>query len=181
MAALTFLETLKREVARMQAVHPEREGELARAHALILHGQVLPSADDPHTGQVLSSDGEKRYTVNGQCDCQAGQHGKACKHQQAWKLYQYIAGKVEAQATPEVVGVNPKVVTVDSKNSPLPEARASLNFKAMIGSFEVQMTMRDDTEAALLARLQALLKRQDIRPIPTPAPRGNWKRQNQGR
>jgi hypothetical protein len=90
MAAPTFLQVLTAEIARMQAAHPEREGELAHAHALILHGQVLPSADDPHTGQVLSSDGEKRYTVNGTCDCQAGQHGKPCKHLHAWKLYQYF-------------------------------------------------------------------------------------------
>ena len=80
---LTFLEVLRSEVARMQSLHPERLGELARAHALILHGQVLPRADDPQTGQVPSSDGEKRYTVNGVCDCQAGQHGKGCKHMQA--------------------------------------------------------------------------------------------------
>ena len=43
MGALTFLDVLRSEVARMQSLHPEREGELARAHALILHGQVLPS------------------------------------------------------------------------------------------------------------------------------------------
>jgi len=76
MSPSTFLQVLKTEVGRMQLAHPEREGELARAHALILHGMVLPSADDPHTGQVLSSDGQKQYTCNGTCDCQAGQHGK---------------------------------------------------------------------------------------------------------
>ena len=54
MRASTFLQVLKTEVARMQVLHPERLGELARAHALILHGQVLPSADDPQTGMVLS-------------------------------------------------------------------------------------------------------------------------------
>jgi hypothetical protein len=60
--------------------------------------------------------------------------------------------------------------------APLPEARASLNFKAMIGGYEVQMTLRDDTEGAILARLQVLLKRPDIRPVPKPAPRaGSWK------
>jgi hypothetical protein len=101
MAAPTFLQVLTAEVARMQAAHPEREGELARAHALILHGMVLPSADDPATGSVLSSDNARRYSVNGSCTCQAGQHGKGCKHLQAWKLYQYIARKVEAQEPQE--------------------------------------------------------------------------------
>jgi hypothetical protein len=73
MSHRTFLDVLRSEVAQMQAAHPERAGELARAHALILHGMVLPSADDPTTGTVLSSDGQARYTVNGQCSCQAGQ------------------------------------------------------------------------------------------------------------
>jgi hypothetical protein len=169
MAALTFLETLKREVGRMQAAHPEREGALARAHALIMHGMVLPSADDPATGSILSSDGEKRYTVNGVCDCQAGQHGKPCKHMQSWRLYQYIARKVEAQATPEDV-------SVDTKTLPLPEAPASINLKVLIGGHETQITLRDSSETRLLDRLHTLLKRQDLRPLPKPAPRtGNWK------
>jgi hypothetical protein len=169
MAAPTFLDTLKREVARMQAAHPEREGELARAHALILHGMVVPSVDDPATGQVLSSDGERRYEVNGTCSCQAGQHGKMCKHRQAWLLYQHVAKK-HMPTTPE------------PPSAPLPEARVSINFKAMIGGYEVQMTLRDDTEGALLNRLQVLLKRPDIHQVPKPAPRsGSWKRNNQGR
>ena len=36
MTAPTFIQVLKAEVARMQALHPERDGEIARAHALIL-------------------------------------------------------------------------------------------------------------------------------------------------
>jgi hypothetical protein len=173
MSGLTFLDTLKREVGRMQLAHPEREGELARACALIWHGQVLPSADDPATGQVLSSDGQTRYSVNGSCNCQAGQHGKMCKHRQAWLLYQHIAKKVEAQTdgvarsdtTPEVVG----------RTDNLPEAPASVNLKVLIGGHETQITLRDSSEARLLDRLHTLLKRQDIRPLPKPAPRaGNW-------
>ena len=176
MTTLTFVEVLKREVGKMQSAHPEREGELARAHALILQGMVVPTADDPTTAHVLSSDGTTQYRVNSHCDCQAGQHGKQCKHRQSWLLYQHIARKVEAQSTPEER-------TASGKNQPLPEARASLNFKAMIGGFEVQVTLRDDTEAAILDRLQVLLKRQDMRPVPKSAPRstGTWKRNAQGR
>ena len=124
----------------MQASHPEREGELARAHALILQGMVTPSADDPATAHVLSSDGAKRYTVNGQCDCRAGQHDKPCKHMQAWKLYQYIAKKVEAQPTP-----------------PGHEAPASCNVSVMIRGHKVQITLRDADEQRMLERLQTLL------------------------
>jgi hypothetical protein len=174
MSALTFTQVLRSEIARMQSLHPEREGELARAHALIMQGMVVPT-DDPATAHVLSSDGQKRYTVNGSCECSAGQHGKACKHMHAWKLYQYIVKKVQAQAPPDQ--------TYDRQfEKSLPEARASLNFKALIGNFETQITLRSDTEEDLLTRLQVLLKRQDIRPVPKPAPKtGNWKRSNQGR
>jgi hypothetical protein len=96
MSAPSFLQVLKAEVGRMQSLHPEREGELARAHALILHGMVVPSPDDPQTGQVLSSDGQKVYHVNGTCDCDAGQHGRQCKHIAGWRLYQYIERRLAA-------------------------------------------------------------------------------------
>jgi hypothetical protein len=68
-------------------------------------------------------------------------------------------------------------------SQPLPEAPASVNFRAMLRGFEVQITLRDQAESALLVRLDALLKRQDLRPIPKPAPKtGTWKgRQYQGR
>ena len=101
MSTPSFLDMLRAEVARMQATHPEREGELARAHALILHGMVVPSPEDPTTGQVLSSDGHKVYHVNGVCDCDAGQHGRSCKHVHGWRLYQYVQRKLDAQAAHE--------------------------------------------------------------------------------
>lgn len=169
--APTFTQVLAAEVARMQHLHPEREGELARAHALILHGMVLPSADDPDTGQVLSSDGHKHYNVNGTCDCTAGQHGKGCKHLHAWRLYKYVSKKVEAQAVPE-----PTDIVVDNKNSPapLPEAPSSANVRVLISGHEVQFTMRGTSDEAVLTRLQALLKRSDVRPLPKPQPR-RWR------
>ena len=148
MAASSFLQTLTREVARMQAAHPEREGELARAHALILHGMVLPSADDPSTGQVLSSDAQTTYSVNGVCSCQAGQHGKGCKHLQAWKLYQYITCKLHV-STPEGL--------TSSDTVPLPESPASVNVRVVVSGREVQWTLRDHDEARLAKRLDPTL------------------------
>ena len=160
MSTPSFLDTLRAEVARMQAVHPEREGELARAHALILHGMVLPSPEDPTTGQVLSSDLQTTYSVNGVCSCQAGQHGRDCKHQHAWKLYQYIARKVEERTAPP-------------EPEPLPalgEAPASANVRVMIAGREVQVTLRDTSEERLLARLQTVLERFPVPETPrTPA------------
>jgi hypothetical protein len=81
-------------------------------------------------------------------------------------------------STPQLdgIGLTETAPPPEGGMPPLPEARASLNFKAMIGGYEVQMTLRDDTEGAILARLQVLLKRPDIRPVPKPAPRsGSWK------
>jgi SWIM zinc finger len=162
MSTPTFLDILRSEVARMQALRPDREGEIGRAAALIALGMVQPT-DDPATAHVLSSDGLKHYTVNGRCSCQAGDHGRPCKHLAAWRLYQHVQKKMTPQAPA-------------SAAEPLPEARSSLNFKALISGFEVQLTLRDENEEALLGRLQTLLKRQDIRPVPKPAQKaGNWK------
>jgi hypothetical protein len=169
----TFLETLRREVALLQVQYPDRADEVSRACALITMGAVVDQGDG--NGKVLSSDGKRYYSVNGQCECSAAQHGKHCKHLSAWKLYRHVERLMTTQATPEAEVVQ----TTDS----FPEARASLNFKALIGGFEVQLTLRDDTEEAILKRLQVLLKRSDIRPVPPrPAARsGNWKKPYQGR
>ena len=70
MSTPPFSTCYRSEVAHVQHVHPERLGEFAHAHALILHGQVLPSADDPQTGHVLGSD--RALHCNGLCNCQAG-------------------------------------------------------------------------------------------------------------
>src|SRR5687767_3293396 len=87
MTPSTFAKVLKSEVARVQTLHPELEGKLARAHALILQGMCTPSTEDPAIGRVLSSDGQTWYTVNGTCSCQAGQYGHDCKHfRGSWPL-----------------------------------------------------------------------------------------------
>ena len=92
-----------------------------------------------------------------------------CKHRQSWLLYQHIQRKVAAQTTPAES-------TAGRNNPPLPEAPASINLKVQLDGYETQITLRDSSEARLLDRLHALLKRQDVRPIPKPAPRsGTWK------
>ena len=76
----------------------------------------------------------------------------------------------------------PEVIAVDRNVSPLPEAPASVNVRVLISGHETQITLRDSSEDRLLNRLHTLLKRQDLRPLPRPAPKaGNWKRGNQGR
>jgi hypothetical protein len=167
MAAPTFLQVLKYEVGRMQAAYPEREGEIARACALILHGMVLPT-DDPDIGQVLSSDGEKHYSVNGTCSCQAGQHGKPCKHLQAWRLYQYISRKVlAAQPAPQPMEEDllepypdndPEAPAVEPQSgpplSPLPEAPVSITLKATLHGQEIMVTLRGHDFASVKAQVE---------------------------
>jgi hypothetical protein len=121
---------------------------------------VVPSADDPATGQVLSSDAQTVYRVNGTCTCRAGEHGTMCKHRQAWQLYRHITKKVEALPTPEVF-------LVDKKNSPqaevvaqcdnFPEAPASVNCHLTIDGRDCLLTLRDRDEGRLLARLAVVL------------------------
>jgi hypothetical protein len=167
MATSSFLQVLTSEVARMQTAHPEREGELARAHALITLGMVTPSPDDPQTGQVLSSDLNTVYHVNGVCDCDAGQHGRGCKHVHGWRLYQYVQKKLDAQTQ------EPQDITAGSNISPagqpLPEAPASVNCHLTIAGRQVQLTLRDTDEARVLARLQAVLARYPVEAQPQAA------------
>ena len=161
----SFVAMLKQEVGRMQIMHPEREGELARAHALITLGMVLPSADDPATGQVLSSDMQRTYSVNGTCSCQAGDHGKPCKHLHAWRLYRYIEKKLEGQATP----VEP------APSAPLPEAPCSVNVRINIDGRDCQLTLRDTDEARLLQRLTTVLKAYPVQAPRSPQEaQGGW-------
>jgi hypothetical protein len=171
MAPTPFLQTLAAEVARMQAAHPEREGELARASALILHGLVVPSPTDPATGQVLSSDAQTTYTVNGTCSCQAGQHGKGCKHLQAWKLYQYVVGKLaaqEPQASAPSSQASGETSHGPDASTALPEAPASVNCHLTIAGRQVQLTLRDSDEGRLLQRLAAVLAQYPAPQPPAP-------------
>src|SRR5262249_15844201 len=51
------------------------------------------------------------------------------------------------------------------------EAPASVNLKGLLYGHEVMVTLRGENEATLLGRLEALLRRPEIRPIPS-QPRG---------
>ena len=98
MVASTFTDVLRTTVAALQAAHPERVGEIARAHAAIIEGHVVRV--DADNGQVLSRNGSTWYTTNGRCDCQAGAFGKRCRHLSAWKLYQHVQKQYATMQTP---------------------------------------------------------------------------------
>jgi len=96
MSAPTFIDTLRVTVATMQAQYPAKADAISRAHAAIVEGHVVAQGDG--TGRVLSRNGHVWYTTNSHCDCTAGHFQKQCRHLEAWKLYQYVQRKLDAQA-----------------------------------------------------------------------------------
>ena len=172
----TFRSLVADIAAKAKARLPQAvNGRVESAAKLVLLHDVTPQDD----GTILvgsSTDPCKQYRLVGDtCECLDWQHGKApdgwCKH------------RISAGIAKRVQELMPQAPTMETAMAPapLPEARASLNFKAMVGGYEIMVTLRDETEEALLGRLQALLKRQDIRPLPKSAPRSaGWSKGRQG-
>jgi hypothetical protein len=164
MSARTFAEALRVETAMLQAQHPTRENEIARACALIANGQVVPMADG--TARVLSStDATVWYDVTAAaCSCPDAQYRKVhCKHLSAWKLYQHIQHQVDTAPPPVPLDVTPTALP-PGPGLPLPEAPASVNVRVCVGGRDVQITLRDTDETRLLERLTTLLERYPVEP-----------------
>jgi hypothetical protein len=149
--------------AKATAKLPECNGRVEKAVALVLSGDVELHADGPAT-VASSTNPLKVYTLNGH-GCACGDYERApqhlCKHRLAAMLTTRVAELLPAPQAPA---------------EPLCEAPASVNLKVVIQGHETQITLRDTSEDRLLTRLQSLLKRPDIRPLPKPAPRGNWRK-----
>ena len=163
-----FREALTALAARTKTKIPALNGRVEKACALVLQGDVelqgakalVHSASDP----------TKTYTLEpGNCTC--ADFLRAPEFLCAHRLAAGFARKL-TELLPQSTSVETEPGTV-----PLPEAPASVNVRAMLGGYEVQITLRGTDEAALLVRLAALLKRPDIRPVPKPAPRtGGWRK-----
>jgi len=163
MTAPTFIDQLRITVATMQAEHPAKADTISRAHAAIVEGHVVDLGDG--FGKVLSRNRSTWYTCNGTCDCTAATYGKVCRHLQAWKLYQHVHKRFAAQPTGPAAVEAPVAATVAPSQepapgtTPLPEAPASVNCHLTIAGRQVQLTLRDQDEGRLLARLEAVLQR----------------------
>jgi len=152
----------KAKAALPQAVNGRLEGGVR----LVLQGDVEPQ-DDGTIVVGSCSDPAKTYLLTGQrCECKDYVDGKApegwCRHRIAAGLHKRLHQVLAREAPQE-----PKLADAVR----LPEAPASVNFKALIGGFETQITLRDADEGRLFERLQAVLSRPDVKPIPKPAPR----------
>jgi hypothetical protein len=137
---------------------PALNGRVSKAVKLALLDDVVLNSDGSATVASLS-DATKTYTVrHGECSCrdwsQAPQN--LCCHRLSAGFLRQIQRLLPADAAPV------------PETAPLPEARASVNCRALFHGFELQFTMRDHDENALLARLSSLLQRPDITPAPTP-------------
>ena len=147
-------------------------GNLERATALVLHGQVW--REDDGTWQVQASDGQTWYRPNGHCACHnaATAEGGWCKHRLATALYRRAAERVQEQ-TGAVDVAQAFAAAPSPAPVALPEAPASVNTYITIAGRQVQLTLRDTDEARLLSRLQVILAQYPCAAPPatvTPAP-----------
>ena len=161
-----YREVLSHVAAKAKDKLPQAvNGRLESAVKLVLLDEVTVLGD----GRIVvgsCSDTLKTYALEGDtCTCEDWQHGKApggwCKHRIAAGLHKRLHQVLDSETPP----------ASHYHGTTLPEAPSSVNFRAMVGQFEMQFTLRDASEAVLLQRLEALLKHKDIRPIPKPAPR----------
>jgi len=165
------------EVAEQAKVKlPEANGRVDKAVAIVLQGDVELCPDGTAIIRSQSNGTTEYVACNGTCECKDYPRAPShfCKHR--------IALGILKRAQQRMPLAPESGHEVHPMSTPLPEAPASVNLKAMVGNYEVMITLRGTDESALLERLGALLKRSDLRPVSKPTPRsGGWKRQYQGR
>jgi hypothetical protein len=193
-ARQTFRALVADVAARAKAKLPECNGRVESATALVLAGDVFVS-DDGSVEVGSCTDPRTMHRLAGRaCTCEDSQYGRApgswCKHRLAHAIYtrahQEMAARapdvepeVELPADFETWGDNdseaplPEEVEAPSPlpcPAPLPEARSSANVRLQVCGHEVQITLRDHDEAALMVRLTALIHGYGPPPPPPPPP-----------
>jgi len=162
-----FRAVLAEMTAKAQAKLPESNGRIEKAAALVLQGDVEGQEPDGAWRVGSCTDPLTTHRVSGtSCSCDDSQHNRAprglCKHVLAVMMLTRINEVLAAEAPQEPLG---------DPRSPLPEAPASVNVRVLVQGHEVQWTLRGTDEAEVFTRLQALLARKDVQPLPKPAPR----------
>jgi hypothetical protein len=152
---------------KAKATLPECNGRVESAVKLVLNDDIEYHAED---GSALvnscTNAGRVYHVKGGVCDCQdfARAPRGFCKHRLAVAMLVRLH-----EALPDDAPVAAPV-------APLPEAPASVNLKVLVAGHEVMVTLRDTDEATLFERLHAVLKRSDVRPLPKPQPRQQWRK-----
>jgi hypothetical protein len=158
--------------AKAKAVLTESHGRIDQAVKLVLAGDVTLHPDG--TATVGSqTQGQQAYHVNGECACKdfAKAPANFCKHRLAFglakratrltaeRLRQAEAGIADV-SSPAPQAALPAVTPQNAgglPTRPLPEAPASVNVHLDLDGRRVQLTLRDQDETHLLARLKAVL------------------------
>jgi hypothetical protein len=141
-------------------------GRVESAVKLVLAGDVFFCADG--TVEVGSaSDPTKTYTLAGHaCDCQDFAYGQApegwCQHRIAAGIAKRVA-ELLPPAAQERPALQPGDMSPPAQRA-LPEARSSANVRIQVCGHDVQITLRDHDESALLVRLEELLQRFPAQP-----------------
>ena len=135
----TFPQAVKRTCDLAMAKLPaELHGALERAHALVIHHHLWLGEDEQHA-QVLSSDGQTWYRVNGKCTCLGATHATQgyCKHRLAVMLYK----RASALLATSTRGPLPSAAAEKS----CPEALFSACLKGTVRGIDTQLTARGQT------------------------------------
>ena len=175
MSASTFRQTVAEVAARAKERLPEAvNGRIESAVRLVLAHDVTRLADG--TIEVgSSSDPMKTYHLVGStCTCTDFTQGKA---PQGWCKHRISAGidKRVRELLPVALSCEPfpdndpePEAPVSTPSAALPEAPASVNCHIQIAGRQVQLTLRDQDEARLLQRLQAVLAQYPLPQPPAP-------------
>jgi hypothetical protein len=152
-----FREALGGLASRMQVKIPALNGRVERACRLVLGGDVELHEDGTAFVNSLSTPTLTYQVAPGLCQCKdfdrAPEH-LCCHRLAAGFLRKLLAQVPPAEETPAPV--------------PLPEARVSINVRLSVRGHDVQITLRGEAEAEVMARLDAVLDR--YAPPPPQAP-----------
>jgi hypothetical protein len=170
-----FRQVLAELAEKAKVKLPESAGRIDKAVALVLAGDVEGQHEDGSWRVGSCVDPLVTHRVQGtSCSCDDSQFGRApagyCKHALACMLTIRVQEVLASEA--------PAVPPLGDPRSPLPEAPASVNVRVLVQGHEVQFTLRGEHEGAVFTRLQALLARKDVQPLPKPAPRKPYAGQN---
>jgi hypothetical protein len=163
-ARTAWREAVTEIAERAKAALPEANGRIDSAVKLVLAGDV--ELLEGGTARVTSqSNGQTKYVVvNGECACKDFPKAPQgfCKHKLAYGIYKRasaLAKEKLKQLDGNHNGQHAAAAPKTEATAPLPEAPASCNVYVTLAGRKVQVTLRDNDEQHLLARLEALLKR----------------------
>lgn len=189
-AARTIFRQAVEDVAqKAREALPAANGRIDAAVKIVLAGDVELLDHGTRAKVASQSNGTTTYhTVNGECSCKDFPKAPAnfCKHRLAFGIAKRATALTQQRlaqtqgiqhGTPSPVPEHalPETQTpVSLPVSALPEAPASANVHVTIAGRKVQITLRDQSEAPLLTRMERLLSRFPEEVAAPSAPSEGW-------